>query len=69
MENHKLPHVTNMLNTQVSNLTTMTAKKLIDYLKDPRMIKAIKDATERENRRYKSGDYNISDYTRQSGEI
>ena len=47
----------------------MTVKKLIDYLKDPKMIKAIKDATERENKRYKSGDYNVSDYTRHSGEI
>lgn len=47
----------------------MTAKKLIDYLKDPQMIKAIKDAIERENKRYRSGDYNISDYTGQSGEI
>ena len=33
------------------------------------MIKAIKDAIERENKRYRSGDYNISDYTGQSGEI
>lgn len=47
----------------------MTVKKLIDYLKDPKMIKAIKDATEIENKRYKSGDYNISDYTRYPGEI
>ena len=33
------------------------------------MIKAIKDAIERENKRYRSGDYNISDYTGQSGDI
>ena len=33
------------------------------------MIKAIKDAIERENKRDRSGDYIISDYTGQSGEI
>lgn len=41
----------------------MKCKRLTDYLKDPKMIKAINDAAEREHRRYASGDYNISDYT------
>lgn len=36
----------------------MTTKRLIDYLKDNRLMKAIEIMIKNENKRYKNGDYN-----------
>ena len=36
----------------------MTTKRLIDYLKDNRLIRAIEIMIRNENRRYKDGTYN-----------
>lgn len=36
----------------------MTTKRLIDYLKDNRLMKAIEIMIKNENKRYKNRDYN-----------